>query len=76
MKVRLTVERDGTPLFSTIFEMTNGDISVAAPAPLNEFRRQYPDISLLDEGVRIKLTRQSEEAAQSSLKVGRPYNYS
>ena len=32
----------------------NGNISVAAPAPLNEFRRQYPDISLLDEGVRIK----------------------
>lgn len=54
MKIRLTVERDGTPLFSTIFEVTNGDISVAAPAPLNEFRRQYPDISLLDEGVRIK----------------------
>ena len=54
MKVRMTVERDGTPLFSTIFEVTTGDISVAAPAPLNEFRRQYPDISLLDEGVRIK----------------------
>jgi len=44
MKVRMTVERDGTPLFSTIFEVTNGDISVAAPAPLNEFRRQYPDL--------------------------------
>ena len=43
MKVRMTVERDGTPLFSTIFEVTNGDISVAAPAPLNEFRR--PPIS-------------------------------
>jgi hypothetical protein len=54
MKVRMTVERDGTPLFSTIFEVTNGDISVAAPTALNEFRRQYPDISLLDEGVRIK----------------------
>jgi hypothetical protein len=50
----MTVERDGTPLFSTIFEVTNGDISVAAPAALNEYRRQYPDISLLDEGVRIK----------------------
>jgi len=50
----MTVERDGTPLFSTIFEVTNGDISVAAPTVLNEFRRQYPDISLLDEGVRIK----------------------
>jgi hypothetical protein len=28
MKVRLTVERDETPLFSTIFEVTNGDITV------------------------------------------------
>jgi hypothetical protein len=54
MKVRMTVERDGTPLFSTIFEVTNGDISVGAPVALNEFRSQYPDISLLDEGVRIK----------------------
>jgi hypothetical protein len=40
MKVRMTVERDGTPLFSTIFEVTNGDISVGTPAPLNAFRRQ------------------------------------
>ena len=54
MKVRMTVERDGTPLFRTIFEVTNGDIAVGAPTALNEFRRQYPDISLLDEGVRIK----------------------
>jgi hypothetical protein len=54
MKVRMTVERDGTPLFSTIFEVTNGDISVGAPEALNEFLRQYPDVSLLDEGVRIK----------------------
>jgi|KBSMisStaDraftv2_1062788.scaffolds.fasta_scaffold7158153_1 hypothetical protein len=54
MKVRLTVERDGTPLFSTIFEVTNGDITVGTPAALNVFHRQYPDISLLDEGVRIK----------------------
>ena len=50
MKVRLTVERDGTPLFSTIFEVTNGDITVGTPAALNVFHRQYPDISLLDEG--------------------------
>ena len=54
MKVRMTVERDGTPLFSTIFEVTNGDISAGAPTVLNEFRRRHPDISLLDEGVRIK----------------------
>jgi len=53
-EIRLTVERDGTPLFSTIFEVTNGDISVGAPKALNEFLRQYPDVSLLDEGVRIK----------------------
>ena len=57
MKVRMTVERDGTPLFSTIFEVTNGDISVATPAVLKEFRRQYPDVSLLDEGFRIKFER-------------------
>ena len=54
MKVRLTVERDGTPFFSTIFEVTNGDITVGTPVALNVFHRQYPDISLLDEGVRIK----------------------
>jgi hypothetical protein len=35
MKVRLTVERDGTPLFSTIFEVMNGDITVGTPAALN-----------------------------------------
>lgn len=34
MKVRLTVERDGTPLFSTIFEVMNGDITVGTPAAL------------------------------------------
>ena len=38
MKVRLTVERDGTPLFSTIF--MNGDITVGTPAALNVFHRQ------------------------------------
>jgi hypothetical protein len=54
MRVRMTVERDGTPLFSTIFEVTNGDVSVGAPAALNEFSSRHPDISLLDEGVRIK----------------------
>jgi hypothetical protein len=53
----MTVERDGTSLFSTIFEVTNGDISVATPAVLKEFRRQYPDVSLLDEGFRIKFER-------------------
>jgi hypothetical protein len=40
MKVRLTVERDGTPLFSTIFEVMNGDIAVGTPAALNVFHRQ------------------------------------
>jgi hypothetical protein len=50
----MTVERDGLPLFSTIFEVTNGDVSVGAPAALNEFSSRHPDISLLDEGVRIK----------------------
>lgn len=54
MKVRLTVERDGTPLFSTIFEVTNWRYYRWTPAALNVFHRQYPDISLLDEGVRIK----------------------
>ena len=63
MKVRLTVERDGTPLFSTIFEVTNGDITVGTPAALNVFHRQYPDISLLDEASGSSLTRQTEESA-------------
>ena len=40
MKVRLTVERDGTPLFSTIFEVMNGGITVGTPAALNVFHRQ------------------------------------
>jgi hypothetical protein len=31
MKIRLTVERDGTPFFSTIFEVTNLDITVGTP---------------------------------------------
>jgi hypothetical protein len=57
MKVRMTVERDGTPLFSTTFEVTNGDVSVATPAALKELYRQYPDVSLLDEGFRVKFER-------------------
>lgn len=40
MKVRLTVERDGTPLFSTIFEMTNGDITVGTPSFGSSLTRQ------------------------------------
>jgi len=31
MKIRLTVERDGTPFFSKILEVTNGDITVGTP---------------------------------------------
>jgi hypothetical protein len=57
MKVRMTVERDGAPLFSTIFEVTNGDLSVPTPAALKEFYRQYPDVSLLDEGIRVNFER-------------------
>ena len=53
MKVRLIVERDGTPLFSTVFEVNDGDLSVAASSALKELSNRRPDISLLDEGVRV-----------------------
>lgn len=50
MKVRMTVERDGTPLFSTIFEVTNGDSASGSECVSPPVSRHIASC----EGVRIK----------------------
>jgi hypothetical protein len=60
MKIRLTLERDGRPLYSTIFEVKDGELSVPASSALKELSDRHPDISLLDEGVRVNFERVGE----------------
>jgi hypothetical protein len=63
MKVRLTVERDGTPLFSTIFEVTNGDITVGRQRLCMCFTVSIPTYRFLMRAFGSSLTRQTEESA-------------
>jgi hypothetical protein len=64
MRVEVVLEYDGKLLDRFEFEPRRGDLLSGFAAATTRFRRSYPDLSLADAGVSIRLTK-AAEAVQS-----------
>jgi hypothetical protein len=60
MKVAITLENDGERLDRYEFETGNGELMSGFAAATTRFRRNHPDIGLMDEGVRMKIAKADE----------------
>lgn len=65
MGVEVTLERDGKQLDRYEFDAPKGDLMSGFSAATTRFRRSYPELSLADAGVSIRLTKAADAKAEA-----------